>query len=561
MLVHLARIFDLIANEIGDRDALIWGTQRFSYRKLAERSRRFANALLDAGLGCQRERAALRPWESGQDHVALYLYNGNEYLEAAYGAYFARAVPVNVNYRYVEDELFYVLDNSNAKAVVFHARFAPRLEAVRRKLPQLRLLVQVPDDSGEPLLPGAVEYEDLLAAHSPNLPPLPYSPDDLYILYTGGTTGLPKGVIWRQEDVFYAGLGGHLPGFPRIESDEQLLELARSGLGGRPVVAAPFMHGAGHWTCFNTFHRGGTVILPDETRRFDPHSVWRAVQEHRADALGLIGDAFALPLLDALKERRYDTSSIRVLVSTAAVLSPAVREELLRYLPDGVFVIENIGASEAGLQAMSFDTRTEYQGIPGYQLRENSVLLNAERTEVLDPARARPGLSGDIGWVATKGHIPLGYLGDPQKTEETFPVIGGVRYCVGGDRACYAEDGRVLFLGRESFCINSGGEKIYVEEVERVLKSHPAIYDTLVVGVPDPRWGQRVTAVIVVTPGFAAPSLDDIRAHCSQQLAGYKIPRSLVIAEQIVRSPSGKPDYHWARKYALEHSVPANAEA
>ncbi len=555
MLVHLARIFDLIANEIGDRDALIWRGCCLSYRELASRSKRFANALLERGLGCRRERVGLEAWESGQDHVALYLYNGNEYLEAAYGAYFARAVPINVNYRYVEDELFYVLDNSRAKAIVYHARFASRLAAVRHRLPQLRFFIQVADDSNEPLLPGAVEYEALLAAQSPELPALPYSPDDLYILYTGGTTGLPKGVLWRQEDVFYAGLGGHLPGFPRVESDEQLLGLARSALGGRPVVAAPFMHGAGHWTCFNTFHRGGTVILPEETRRFDPHAVWRAVEEHRADTLGLIGDAFARPLLDALKQHRYDTSSLRVLVSTAAVLSPAVREELMRCLGDGVFVIENIGASEAGLQAMSFDTRTQYQGIPGYQLRDNSVLLNADRTAVLDPSGARPGPDGDVGWVATRGDIPLGYLEDPEKTRETFPVIGGVRYFVGGDRACYAEDGRVLFLGRESFCINSGGEKVYVEEVERVLKSHPAIYDGLVVGVPDPRWGQRVTAVIVLAPGWSAPSLEEIRTHCSAHLAGYKIPRALVVADQIVRSPSGKPDYRWAQKYALEHSL------
>jgi acyl-CoA synthetase (AMP-forming)/AMP-acid ligase II len=279
------------------------------------------------------------------------------------------------------------------------------------------------------------------------------------------------------------------------------------------------------------------------------------VETHRADALGLIGDAFALPLLDALREHRYDTSSIRVLVSTAAVLSPAVREELLRYLPEGVFVIENIGASEAGLQAMSFDTRTQYQGIPGYQLRENTVLLNADRTAVLDPQTARPGLEGDVGWVATRGYIPLGYLGDPEKTRATFPVIDGVRYCVGGDRACYAEDGRVLFLGRESFCINTGGEKVYVEEVERVLKSHPAIYDALVVGLPDPRWGQRVTAVIVVAPGQLPPTLEEVRAHCGAHLAGYKIPRSLVVADQIVRSPSGKPDYHWARRYALERNT------
>lgn len=552
MLAHLAHLFHCLAREFPEREALIWGDRVLTYGQLDERSRRFAHALLSFGLTCHRERAGLEPWESGQDHVALYLYNGNEYLEAAYGAYYARAVPINVNYRYVEDELLYVLRNSQARALVYHATFAPRVAAIRHELPELKFLIQVADESEESLLPGAEDFEGLLARSSPNLPSLPYSPDDLYILYTGGTTGLPKGVVWRQEDVYYAGLGGSLPGFPRIESEEQFLDLARVGLGGRPVVAAPFMHGAGHWTCFNTFHRGGTVILPDQTRRFDPHDIWRTVERWRVDQLGLIGDSFALPLLQALEERSYDTSSIRVLVSTAAVLSASVRERLLRHLPDGVMVIENIGASEAGLQAMSFDTTSGFAGLPAYQLRENTVLLNADRTARLDPAHARPGPEGDIGWVATFGHIPLGYLGDPEKTRHTFPVIDGIRYCVGGDRACYATDGRVLFLGRESSCINTGGEKVYVEEVERILKSHPAIYDALVVGLPDPRWGQRVTAVVALQPGHTPPSLEEIRTHCAPLLAGYKCPRAVVVAPQIQRSPSGKPDYAWARQYARE---------
>lgn len=550
MLAHLAHLFHCLAREFPEREALIWRDRVLSYGKLDERSRRFAHALLSFGLGCHRERADLQPWESGQDHVALYMYNCNEYLEAAYGAYYARAVPINVNYRYVEDELLYLFRNSEARAVVYHAAFAPRVRAIRQELPKLQYLIQVADESGEPLLDGAIDYQELLARLSPELPPLPYSPDDLYILYTGGTTGLPKGVVWRQEDVYYAGLGGALPGFPRIESEEQFLELARIGLGGRPVVAAPFMHGAGHWTCFNTFHRGGTVVLPEQNRRFDPHDVWRTVERWQADQLGLIGDSFALPLLQALEEKRYDTSSIRVVVSTAAVLSPSVRERLLRYLPQGVMVIENIGASEAGLQAMSFDTTSSFSGLPAYQLRDNTVLLNADRSARLEPGTARPGPEGDIGWVATFGHIPLGYLGDPEKTRQTFPVIDGIRYCIGGDRACYATDGRVLFLGRESSCINTGGEKVYVEEVERVLKGHSAIYDALVVGVPDPRWGQRVTAVVALRPGHPAPTLEELRAHCAPHLAGYKSPRAVVVAAQIQRSPSGKPDYEWARQYA-----------
>ncbi|HVM96833.1 MAG TPA: AMP-binding protein [Candidatus Acidoferrales bacterium] len=550
MLVHLAKIFDFIADNLPDREAFIWRDRVLTYRDLQTRGHRAANGILAWGFGSHTERAKLQPSESGQDHVALYMYNCNEYLEAGYGAYFARAVPININYRYVADELLYVLRNSSSRAIVYHSSLAPRLREIRDQLPQLEHLVQVKDDSNEPLLEGAVEYESWLAKQSATLPSLPYSPDDLYILYTGGTTGLPKGVVWRHEDVYYNGLGGALPGFPRIETEEMLRDHINAGLGGRPVVCSPFMHGAGHWTSFNTFHRGGTLILPDEARRLDAHSVWEAVQRHKVDALGLIGDSFALPLLQALKEKKYDTSSIRILVSTAAVLSASVRKELLSYLPDGVMVIESVGASEAGLQAMSYDTQSKYVGIPAYDLREGTVLLNRDRTGRLDPATAKPGADGDIGWIATGGNLPLGYLGDPEKTSATFPMIGGKRYCINGDRACFSEEGRVLFLGRESSCINTGGEKVYVEEVERIVKSHPAIHDTLVVGLPNERWGQQVTAVITVVSGENPPTVPDLRAHCSAHLADYKIPRAIVVAPEIVRSPSGKPDYAWAKQFA-----------
>jgi fatty-acyl-CoA synthase len=552
MLAHLAVLLDFIADHIGERQAVIWRDRVLTYRDLQQRSHRIANAFIGLGLGCHSGRAGLQPWESGHDHVALYMYNSNQYLESAYGAYYARAVPINVNYRYVAEELVYLLSNSKARAIVFDASFAPRLREIRQQLPHLQHFVQVDDGSNEALLEGAVEYEALLAQQTQDRPALPYSADDLYILYTGGTTGLPKGVVWRQHDVYYNGLGGHLPGFPRIDSEAQLLDHINSGLGGRPVVCAPFMHGAGHWTSLNTFHRGGTVILPDDTRRLDAHGVWEAVQRHHADQIGLIGDSFALPLLSALREKTYDTSSIRVLVSTAAVLSASVKQELLSYLPEGVLVIESVGASEAGLQAMSYDTQSKHAGIPAYDLREGTVLLDRDRIGALDPATARRGTGGDIGWIATGGNLPLGYLGDQEKTLTTFPSINGVRYCVGGDRACYGEDGRVLFLGRESSCINTGGEKVYVEEVERIVKSHPAVYDTLVVGVPSERWGQQVTAVVTLAAGRSQPTVQDLRAHCATHLADYKIPRALVVAPEIVRSPSGKPDYVWAKRFAAE---------
>ena len=556
MLVNLAVIQELIARAIPDREALIWRDRVWTYADFNARSRRAASALHSLGLGCHTERAQLRPWESGQDHVALYLYNGNEFLEAMYGAFKARAVPVNVNYRYVAEELEYVLANSAAVGLIYHGVFAPRVAAVRARLPRLKHLIQVADDSGEPLLDGAHDYEHLLAAQHPEIPPLPYTPDDLYILYTGGTTGLPKGVVWRHEDVFFNGLGGHIPGFPRLDTEAQLIAHIHSGMGGRPLVCAPFMHGAGQWSAINAFHRGGTVVLPDEIRRLDAHSVWRAVERYHVDQIGLIGDSFALPLLKALKEHPYDVSSLRVLVSTAAVLSASVKNELLAHLPPGTLVIESVGGSESGLQAMSYDTASRHAGLPAYDLRPGTVILTHDRAGVLDPA-ACTGAAGDAGWIASTGHLPLGYLGDPERTQQTFPVIAGVRYCVGGDRARYGEDGRVLFLGRESMCINTGGEKVYVEEVERVLKSHPAIYDTLVVGLPSERWGQQVTAVVALAAGGAPPSMAEVRAHCAPHLADYKIPKALIVAPEIMRSPSGKPDYAWAKSYAAAHTTHA----
>jgi acyl-CoA synthetase (AMP-forming)/AMP-acid ligase II len=543
MIVNLATLQEFIAGEIPDHEALVWRDRVLTYAELAARSRRLANALLSLGVGCRVERQHLQPWESGQDHVAVYLYNCPEFVEVMYGAYKARATAVNINYRYKAEELRYLFADSGARAVVYHASFAPTLAAVREHLPKLRHFIQVADESGEPLLPGAVDYESLLAGARATLPDLPYTADDLYVLYTGGTTGMPKGVLWRQADVFYNGLGGNLPGFPRLETEELVRAHVHGGIGGRALVCLPFMHGAGQWSAFNCFHRGGTVILPDENRRLDAHAVWQAVERQRADQIGITGDAFARPLIEAQRKRGYDVSSLRVVVSTAAVLSRAVKEELMGLLP-GTMLIESIGGSELGMQAMSTDTDSGQTGIPAYPLRPGTVLLKADRSGVLEPG------SDELGWITSTGDLCLGYLGDPERTRATFPVIGGVRYAIGGDRGRYLPDGRVLFLGRESSCINTGGEKVYVEEVERVVKSHPAVYDALVVGMPSERWGQQVTAVVSLVPGCAAPSTEDLRVHCTPHLADYKVPKAVVVAAEIVRSPSGKPDYDWAKRHA-----------
>jgi fatty-acyl-CoA synthase len=553
MLVNLAVIQELIARHIPDGQALVWRDRVFTYADLTARSRQVGRALLRLRLGCRRERPELEPWESGHDHVAVYCHNGNEWIEVMYGAWKARAAFVNVNYRYVADELRYVLATSDARALVYHAAFAPLVAEVRDDLPALRHFVQVRDDSGHPLLPGAIDYEEWLATESAEPIDLPYTPDDLYVLFTGGTTGMPKGVLWRHEDVFFNGLGGHIPGFERLDGEEKLLRHIDMGIGGRFLVLPPFMHGAGQWAAFNTFHRGGTVVLADEVRRLDAHAAWRTIVRQRVDQMTLVGDAHARPLLAALREGRYDTSSIRAIGSTAAVLSPSIKRELMALLPPGTLFIESVGASEAGLQAMSWDAGSADQGPPAYQLRENSVLLSGDRMRILEPG------SGEVGWIATKGHLPLGYLGDPERTRQTFPVIDGVRYCIGGDRARYAEDGRLLFLGREAACINTGGEKVFAEEVERVVKSPPAVYDALVVGVPSPRWGEQVTAVVSLAPGRITPSLEELRAHCAPHLADYKLPKGLVVAREIVRSPSGKPDYVWAKEHAVRHTETRHA--
>ena len=551
MLVNLAVLQELITDAIPDREAFIWRDRRYTYRQFAERCRRFANALIRLGLGCRTERARLQPWQSGQDHVALYLYNGNEYLEAMYGSYKARATSVNINYRYKPEELLYVLRGSAARAIVYHASLAPTLAAIRNQLPEsVEHFIQVADESANALLEGALDYDAVLAASSPEQPDLPYTADDLYVLFTGGTTGMPKGVLWRHEDVFYNGLGGHIPGFPRLDTEEQLVQHVSMGIGGKFIILTPFMHGAAQWAAFNTFHRGGTVVLPDEGRRLDAHSVWQAVEKHRVNSATIIGDAFARPLLAALREKHHDVSSMQMIGSTAAVLTPSVRDELLALLPPGMMFLESVGGSELGLQAMSYNTESGVPGLPAYELRENTVLLKEDRSGILTCAEARKGEDADIGWIASTGHLPLGYLDDPEGTKRVFPVIEGVRYSVGGDRARYLEDGRVLFLGRDAMCINTGGEKVFVEEVERVLKSHPAVYDALVVGLPNERWGQQVTAVVSLKPDAPPPTLEDLRRHCAEQLADYKIPRSLAVAPEIGRLASGKPNYAWAREFA-----------
>lgn len=543
---NLAQVNDAVAAAVGDRDAVLWRDRRVSYAQLAERTRRLANALVDRDLRVRRERSELAPWESGQDHLGLYLHNGNEYLEGMLGAYKARVAPFNVNYRYVEDELVYLLGDAGAAGLVYHGAFAPRVEAVRARVPSLRVLLQVDDGAGAPLLDGAEWYEDALAAASPGPPPVTPSADDLYILYTGGTTGMPKGVLWRQGDIFPASLGGRdLATGQEWAGLDDLVEAARNG-GARVMPAAPFMHGAAHWLAFNAFTGGNTVVLPDNPSTLDAADVWSTVERERVNIVLIVGDAMGRPLLDELDRAEHDTSSMLLLISGGAALSAPVKQAFLERIP-GMAIMDGLGSSEAGTQARQILGAGQVASTGTFS-PEPGVCIVAD-----DLSRVYDGPDTPLGWLAHRGRVPLGYLGDEAKTARTFPVVDGARLAVPGDKARLDADGLLELHGRDSVTINTGGEKVFAEEVERALAHHPAVYDAVVTGRPSERWGSEVVAVVQLRTGMDA-SIAELLDVCAAHLARYKLPKDIIYVTEVERSPAGKADYRWARQVAEAHS-------
>ncbi len=539
-MFNLALIHEAIAEKIPEREAIVFRNRRFSWRELTDRTRRLADLLRSFGIGCHTERSNLENWESGQDHVGLYLRNGNEYLEGMLGAFKARAVPFNINYRYVDDELIGLLVDADARALIFHASFAPVLDRIRGRLPKLELLIQVPDDSAEPLLSGALDFEQALATARPSRPAPDLSPDDLYILYTGGTTGMPKAVLWRQEDIFHSALYSG-----DVASLEDVVARALTE-GPRVLTAPPFMHGAAHWVAFNMWFVGGTVIVPSNVLRLDPADVWSTIERERATALCIVGDAFGRPLADELRTGDYDVSRLRLITSGGAILTAALKRELLDLIP-GMRILDALGSSEAGTQASQYTQKSDVATTGDFAMKPENLVLNADLSGI-----AAPG-SSELGWAARRGRVPLGYLKDPRKTAETFPLVDGVRYAVPGDRARVAADGSLQLLGRDSVTINTGGEKVFAEEVERALKHHPSVYDAIVVPTPHERWGQEVTALVVVREGDTL-SAGALIESSRDLIAAFKLPRRVIFLGEIVRAPSGKPDYRWAKSRALEAS-------
>ncbi len=532
---------EALALAFPERTFVTFRERHFTYAQFRDRSRQLARFLLSRGLGKVIPRATLSGEQSGQDHVGLYLYNGNEYLEGMMGAYMARAASFNVNYRYVEGELAYLFNDAAPKALIYHARFAPTLRQILQTgtgVPSLTVLLQVADESGEPLLEGAVDYEAALASQATDKPDTKPSPDDLYIVYTGGTTGMPKGVLWRQHDVFMGAQGGTYGDGKQHQSVEAMVEGARR-LGAKLHVCPvpPFMHGAAHWMAFVTMTNGGSIHVQDTPERLVPSEVWSLAERVRASNVLIVGDAFAIPLLEELDRKPYDLSELRMMSSGGAILSAHVKDRLRQHLP-GLFIRDTLGSSESGAQAVIIEGRSEFQLMP------DSGVANHELTRLLAPGE------DEVGWLVRAGHIPLGYLNDRDKTARTFVQIAGRRYSVPGDHAQLSVDGTVRLLGRGSVCINSGGEKIHPEEVEEALKSHPDVYDVVVVGIPHDKWGSQVTAIVEPRPG-KVPTLEALHQHCEHKLSRYKLPRQLVLVPKMVRSPAGKADYRWAKEFAL----------
>ncbi|MBW8796108.1 MAG: acyl-CoA synthetase [Streptomyces sp.] len=533
MEYNLADLFESVVDVAADREALVYvdhpGTgaeRRLTYAELDAAANRIGHHLIDSGI---------KPGE----HLGLHLYNGVEYLQTVLGCLKARVVPVNVNYRYVEEELVYLYRDADLVALVFDAEFDDRVAAALPQAPRLRHLVRVGESAEAG--PEALAFTEAEAAGSPGRGFPARAADDQFIIYTGGTTGMPKGVMWRQEDLFFAGLGGGAPTGEPVKRPEELAErVAAGGSGITFFPTPPLMHGTSTLTSFIGFNFGQRVVIH---RKFVPEEVLRTIEKEKVTSMSLVGDAMLRPLVDALNGpmKGTDCSALFSVSSSGAILSETVRRQFGELVPNAM-LLNNFGSSESGFNG----TATDDSGAgSGFRVRVNS------RTQVVDPATHEPVAVGEIGRVAQSGHVPLGYYNDPVKTAETFFEKDGRRWVLLGDMATVDEDGVVTVLGRGSQCINTGGEKVYPEEVEQALKSHPDVYDALVAGVPDATWGNHVAAVVQVRAGAEPPSLTDIQTHCRSRLAGYKVPRQLVIAEAIQRSPSGKADYRWAREVAV----------
>jgi 3-oxocholest-4-en-26-oate---CoA ligase len=531
MPLDLATVHTAIGDRFPDRAAVVQGSVRRSWRQVVERTNQLANLLVSRGAGEVATRS--EPWESPHQHLAIYLMNGPEYLEGVIGAHRARMAPFNVNYRYTGPELEYLFADGRPRAVLYHACFAPNLAALTERLDLDLVLIQVDDGSGEPLLPGAVEYEPALAAQSTAPPPgVVPGPSDLQIIYTGGTTGWPKGVLWRIEDMIAGPFGvRHRDGTPITDLDELLERAERAAQVVLPTP--PLMHGAGLWFALGAWCAGGTVVMQTQVESLDAADIVATWAREEVEATMIVGDAFAQPLIDELARTEASLPKLTTLANSGAVLRPELKEQLHRLLPQ-LRIVDLLGSSETGPQAIKRDVSATFRP------RANTAVVAEDRSRLLPPG------DPELGWLAQTGPIPTGYLGDENKTGVTFPNIGGQRYSVTGDRVRYEPDGTITLFGRDSTTINTGGEKVFAEEVEVALRDLPSVVDAVVVGVASERWGQQVCAVVQFVPG-AEITDDELREGLADKLARYKLPKMIKRVKTVRRHANGKTDYTWAR--------------
>jgi len=532
MQFNLADLFEAVVDTVPTRDALVCGDSRLSFVELDRGANQLAHYLAQQGV-------------AAGDHVGLYMYNGNEYLEAMLACFKIRAVPINVNYRYVESELLYIFDNADMVACIHHREFVPAIAAVREAAKTLKVLVAVEDHSRADLaMIGAVEYTAAKAGQSSDRGFTQRSGDDYFVIYTGGTTGMPKGVMWPHKSIFFAAMGGggHFSPLGACEQPEDIATRITEW-PMRGIALAPLIHGASWWYACIQLLAGNALIL-NHNRSFDGAAVWQIVADEKVNTLQIVGDAMAIPLLEALAKTpdRWDLSAVFSIGSGGAIFSEVKQAAFKKYFPN-VYLTNSFGSSESGQMGMDNGSKKTAAGLGNVS---RSDYMDVIVVEANPPRRAE---LGETGIFARLGYTSAGYYKDPVKTAETFIELEGKRYLLTGDAAKLETDGSITVLGRGSNCINSGGEKIFPEEVEGALKAHDGVYDALVIGLGDERFGSRVSAIIQPQQGSAL-DLYSIQEHCRKHIAGYKIPREIHLIAELPRAPSGKPDYKMAKAYA-----------
>ena len=530
----IGAVLDAIAEAVPDRLMTVCGTRRSTFSESAERTRRLANYLAGHGLGAHTERAELANWECGQDRVALIMHN-DLYPDMVIGSLKARTVPVNVNYNYAPREVAELLDYLKPRAVIYHRSFGPKFADV---LPpaSAELLISVDDDGSVPQLPGAVDLEEVLAQGDTDQEISP-SPDDVMMVCTGGTTGRPKGVMWRQSDTYVVSMNG--------ADHESVDEIhAKLGFEGQPWFAvSPLMHAAGMWTAFAGLLNGLPIVLYDKTR-FDPSAVLETAEREKVGMMTMVGDAYAGPLVEELRNGSYDLSSMYAIGTGGAATNPKHQQALLELLPQ-ITLINGYGSSETG--NVGFGRSQHGERKDTFVLREGALVLSENYSRFLQPGER------EVGFVARAGRIPLGYFDDEAATRKTFPVVDGQRVVISGDRGSLAEDGSLQLFGRDSLVVNTGGEKVFVEEVEEVLRACAGVADALVVGRPSDRWGQELVALVALQPDVQVTS-EQLHGQCTSQLARFKAPKEFIIVDQVRRLGNGKPDYRWAKSTATQEA-------